>query len=223
MLAYAKRILILKFVMLLSSRFQYIKDHNMFNQICKEIGLDQIKRCALIGSRKAPSDVLVLASTLGRVLSENNVIAHSGGAGGMDTAFMRYYSPERRKIFIPNWKFYDHRHNGKDVIALQTIGNKNLAMAELEYVCDDPNYLPIYMQNLFMRNVAQVLDDTFCDPVDCVIFWAKEVNGMVTGGTRIAVNIAKRHGIPCYNLWDMKKRSAIENILGGSSLDWLGI
>lgn len=195
----------------------------MFDQLQDLIGVRPLRKCALIGSRKAPSDILVMASTLGRVLSENRVIAHSGGAYGMDNAFMKYYDPDYRKIFIPNWKFYDHHHNGHDVIAWQTLDQKNLAMDELEHVYNDPRSIPLYMQNLFSRNVAQVLGETLDHPVDCVIFWAQEVNGIVSGGTRIAVYVARRHGIPCFNLYHQENRSAVEKILGGSGLSWLDI
>lgn len=192
------------------------------NILCNILGVDMIKSCALIGSRKAPNDVLILASTLGRFLSENGVESFSGGANGMDNAFMRHYDPTLRKIFLPNKKFYNHVHNGYDKIALDYLPNVSKAIKEVKTVSvwDE---LEINVKRLFCRNVYQVLGYDLNSPVDCVIFWALENCGSVKGGTRIAVNIARKYNIPCFNLAFQKNRTAIEKFLGGSDLSSLGI
>lgn len=194
----------------------------MFHEFCRLLNMKDIKRCALIGSRKAPESILTLASTLGRFLSENGVQSNSGGAGGMDNAFMRYYDPELRNIILPNKRFYEHRHNGKDKIALDYLPNIKLAIEEVKTICDW-NVLELNVKRLFCRNVYQVLGKDLSSPVDCVLFWAIENDGRVKGGTRIAVHIARKHGIPCFNLADIKIRTAIEKFLGGSDLSEFGI
>ena len=156
-------------------------------------------------------------------MSENGVLGYSGGASGMDTAFMEYYNPNMRKIFIPDTVFYDHRHNGKDVIALRYLNPNDVltGIEEVKAVClwED---LSLKVKKLFTRNAAQVLGERFCEPVDLVLYGASTSNGYVKGGTRIAVKIAERHGIPCVNIYDPLIFRALKSIVNPDLRD-LGI
>ncbi len=67
------------------------------------------------------------------------------------------------------------------------------------------------VQTLFARNSMQVLGLECTEPVDKVLYWAPEKRcGSVSGGTRVAVDIARRHGIECVNLYDKKVFKSLE-------------
>ena len=177
------------------------------------LDLTSLVRVALIGSREAPERILQLCSMIGLRLSENGCVAHSGGARGCDNAFMRYYDPSRRKVYLPGYYFNGWNHNGQDFIALDSLEDFPRAIEEVKRVSDWET-LSKRVRRLFLRNVAQVLGDDFKSPVEAVIYYAPVKRGYVQGGTRIAVNIAKNHGIPCFNLWEPLTLEHFEGILG---------
>lgn len=141
----------------------------------------------------------------------------------MDSAFMEYYDRSIRKIFIPDTVFYNHRHNGNDIIALRYLNpdDVRIGIEEAKSVCDWDE-LGFDVKKLFTRNAAQVLGERFCDPVDLVLYGASSSNGYVKGGTRIAVKIAERHGVPCVNIYDTSVHRALKSIVDPDLRD-LGI
>src|SRR5215218_9212030 len=58
------------------------------------------------------------------------------------------------------------------------------------------------VRRLHTRSIFQVLGATLDQPSQFVLFWAPEVGGVVQGGTRTAIVLARQHAIPCFNLLD---------------------
>jgi hypothetical protein len=63
---------------------------------------------ALIGSRRAPQDILDIQTTIGNRLSCLGVKGSSGGASGSDYAFMKEYDKDLRNVIIPYNGFNGH-------------------------------------------------------------------------------------------------------------------
>ncbi|QPI17830.1 hypothetical protein POP12_038 [Pectobacterium phage POP12] len=158
------------------------------------------KRGTLIGSRRTVERIDNIAVKLGSALSDQGVLSYSGGAPGMDSNFMLNYSPERRKIIIPSDNAFGMKHNGKDIIDFQTLDVMK-AREIVEQVAGNFHSLESGMQDLYSRNVVQVLGETLDNPTDFVLFWAPEQNFSVQGGTKIAVRVARMFNVPCFNLW----------------------
>lgn len=179
---------------------------------------------ALIGSREAPRTALNLGIRLGAHFSSKGIWGSSGGAPGMDDAWMAKYDPALSRIFLPGKKFYSHRHNGRDFISIDSLPKATIlkAMCQAKSVFPGYDMLQDNVQRLFARNALQVLDIDCMSPVDAIFFWAPEIKGKVQGGTRIATMIGDKYGIPKYNLWDPAVYSHFMKVVGAiSSLDEL--
>lgn len=158
-------------------------------------------RVALIGSRKAPRKVLDLMISIGENFSNKGYLAYSGGAPGSDEAWLAKYDRTKSLRIIPYNGFCGHTV-GLGVVSFENlpadvqIVSYRIAQSVTPYWenCSD------IVRKLFARNVCQVLGLTCQDPVDLVLYWAPVRNGRVKGGTRVAVDIAKKYGIKCINL-----------------------
>ncbi|ADM79865.1 hypothetical protein phiAS5_ORF0022 [Aeromonas phage phiAS5] len=111
----------------------------------------------------------------------------------MDYEWMRYYDPELAEIYRPDDKYPE----GINVTKLE-----NFFEAEemVKRILPHFEYLDFYSQWLHVRNAYQVLGRDLKTPSDMVICYAEERNKIVQGGTRTAVTLAKRNGIPVFNL-----------------------
>lgn len=180
---------------------------------------------ALIGSREPYDNIKPLSRQIGKYFSENGSSGYSGGAVGMDSLFMEKFDIDRSFVIVPERKPSTPEHH----IVWDEMDNQTKIKSYLQAkrVCPDIDIRPLYHQKLFARNSCQVLGIDCMSPVDRVVFWAKETgSGLVSGGTRIAVRIARDHGIPCDNLYKEETRRRYENMIGYSSKpatlgDWL--
>jgi hypothetical protein len=143
-----------------------------------------------IGSRETPQDILDAMLQISRTLDHMGYTLRSGGAPGADSAFES--STLRSEIFLP-WKGFN--------------GNKSLryTIPPAAYkIAEDlhPNWYSCSLaaKNLHARNVQQVLGQSLKSPSCFVLFYAKEKNGIVQGGTATAVKLARLKGIPTFNL-----------------------
>lgn len=158
-----------------------------------------MKRVALIGSRKAPAHILELMEHAGKCLSDAGVFGVSGDAIGADKAWMKHYGPNKLILTVDKgwpdgflrWQDVPNEGRIKSIIHVSKIVPD---FAERSRV----------VQILLARDVNQVLGVNCDDPVDAVFFWAPEYKGRVKGGTRVAVHLARKFGIPTYNLFDKK-------------------
>lgn len=161
--------------------------------------LKTAKTATLIGSREAPERITKIAVTIGRSLSERGIVGYSGGAPGMDSAFMFDYSPERRRIILPENGFNGLYHNGNDIIDYNTL-DVHRAADEARKVAGHFDSQNEWTQRRYSRNSMQVLGETLDKPTDFVLYWAEEREGSVKGGTAIAARLALLYGIPRFNL-----------------------
>lgn len=114
----------------------------------------------------------------------------------MDTNFLYHYDPRFTQMYRA-----DYKPDG-DHIAINV---RDYNMHEYEEIAQSlvPHYeyLDFWSRWLHARNVCQILGLDLKTPSDFVLYWAYEKNGVVRGGTRTAVNLARRCGIPTYNLY----------------------
>lgn len=146
----------------------------------------------LVGSREAPAHVIKVAEQIGKAFSDRQWIARSGGAVGMDQAFLRFYDPALTEVYRP-----DSKHG-----ALNALEFDNWEEAEQIVKTYVPHfeYMDFYSQWLHTRNVYQVLGRDLNAPSKMLICWARERGGIALGGTRTAVLIAKSYKVPVFNL-----------------------
>lgn len=166
----------------------------------------------LIGSRKAPYNILTLATLIGRKLASLNCVCRSGAAEGMDTAFEAGFPNELKEIYQP-WKNFMVKTNNISHIVVtdkRTLANARLIASKIH-----PFWKSLNKEhaNLHTRNVFQVLGQNLNLKSDFLVCWAPPENNSVKGGTKTAYNLAKRLGIPCYNLYDSETRLMFTNWL----------
>jgi len=133
-----------------------------------------------IGSRKSPDTILMLMTRLAIALEKRGYILRSGGARGADTAFEAGVSDKANKeVFRP-----------KDATS-QAIKLASEVHPAWEH-CNE------YARKLHGRNSQIILGKTLDTPVEFVICWTP--NGNERGGTALGMRLAKKNGIPVYNL-----------------------
>lgn len=180
-------------------------------------------RVALIGSRRAPRNILNLAAVIGRAFSNEGHIGLSGGAPGMDDAWMRDYDRSLSRIIIP-WEGFNGHFTSEGYYCWRKQSNevKIKSIAHAMSVTSYWEEVGRGAQNLFSRNSLQVLDLDCETPVDEIYYWAPEIKQSVSGGTRVAVDIGRKFGIKTYNLYFDDVRKALEDKYSPSTdLDWL--
>jgi hypothetical protein len=156
-----------------------------------------------IGSRQTPPAILELTTRIARALDRRGYRLRSGGAAGADTAFAQ--GATGPQIYLP-WPDFNGVRNG--------ILGHGAAWEQAELLARPIH--PAWTRlsggatKLHTRSVFQVLGARLDQPAQFVIFWAPEQAGEVQGGTRTAVVLARRHGIPCFNLVDAAVRTRLE-------------
>lgn len=180
-------------------------------------------RIALIGSRRAPRHILNLAAVIGRAFSDEGHIAYSGGAPGMDDAWMRDYDRRLSRIIIP-WEGFNGHRISKGYFCWRNMPNE-VRIKSVIHAMSVTSYwdeVKRGAQNLFSRNSLQILGLNCNEPVDEIYYWAPEIRQSVSGGTRVAVDIGRKFGIKTYNLYFDDVRKALEDKYSPSTdLDWL--
>ena len=173
-----------------------------------------------IGSRQAPAWAQSLATEIAAKLSTTHVLRH-GDASGMDEAFSQG-SAGREEIWAP-WKGFrkDERSSTtrqRIQSPAQQIESGNMLIRE--GICPHFFNMKPSIQALFARNVFQITGQRSemgeCDPLsDFVVYWAPErSDGTIEGGTRIAVYLARRMGIPTINLDNVTQSLPLLDELG---------
>ncbi len=164
-------------------------------------------RYAGIGARATPTAVLADMGVIAGWLARTGWHLSSGGADGADAAFAAGASAEQRTIWLP-WRGYNG-HRGADC---RTLSPAAMA-ASLEIAA------PLHpawercspaVRKLHARNAAVVLGGTLERPVDAVVCWSER--GASTGGTGMAIRIARTRGIPVLNLGSMPPRAVCERL-----------
>lgn len=178
-----------------------------------------MKHVTLIGSRKAPLDILNDAIRIGRQLAIMKIPMFSGGADGMDSAFEQGYNEVRAQklenIILPQNGFNSKVHTkGSQFYPLERYNKKLIEKAE-DIVSQIHPHWPLsgFARRAHTRNVFQVLGHDLNSPAEAVILYAPINGNSVKGGTRTAFEIAKQNGIKTYNLYDPKEYNEIHKLL----------
>lgn len=149
-----------------------------------------------IGSRRTPDNVLEIMERAAIALRNRGFILRSGGANGADAAFEKG-AMDMAEIYLP-WPKFNGRTSTLNRVSEEAV---QLALS----LVPDPGKDSV--RRLFGRNAYQVLGYGLNNPSTGVIYWAPETHeGVVSGGTRVAVYLARKHNIPCINLYFQKHR-----------------
>jgi hypothetical protein len=162
-----------------------------------------------IGSREVPENVQNAMSQEAYFLASQGYTLRSGGAKGSDAMFQwgheSYYRDEdlhitKEEIYIPwvNFKMDRFLDTHNNVIPKHLLGKCMEIASEVHPHWERCSF---GAKKLHARNVCQVLGNNLDTPSDFVLFYAKEVNGVVQGGTATAVHLARLHGIPTINMF----------------------
>ena len=157
-----------------------------------------MKKIAIIGSRKAPYHVLKLINAIGWLYSKDGYMLRSGDAIGVDKEGAIGFQDNMKELYISSDKETSPSHISWHNLSDQA---KIKSVYHASSVCDDFWERHISHQLLFARNSCQILGRELDDPVDKVIFYAKQNGNIISGGTRIAVYIARKYGIECENIY----------------------
>lgn len=176
--------------------------------------LSRSRSYAGIGSRLTPATALVVMEGTAAMLAQRGLTLRSGGAQGADMAFEYgcHQANGKKEIFLP-WK----RFNGN----ASPLVSPPKEADELAALCH-PNWKACdrIARRFHARNCQQVLGEHLDDPVDFVLFWARERDGVVQGGTATAIYLARNQRIPTFNLFcpnTMRRwRVFVESHLGRS-------
>jgi len=152
------------------------------------------KLYAGIGSRDTPDPILRGMFLLGGALAETGLTLRSGGSTGADAAFEAGCDLKngKKEIYLP-WRGFNQHPS-----LLYSPCRAAFLLARFFHpawdVCSPT------AKRLLARNCHQILGKSVLSPVDFVLYWAPERDGVVQGGTALAINLARRLGIPCFNL-----------------------
>lgn len=187
-----------------------------------------------IGSRVAPEWAKAVAAEIAKYLALGGVVLRSGGAAGMDEAFELTLLKGVRdakslmEIWSPWRGFRENEHPDIGHHWIQSPGQRieSLNFLEQHRIVRSPHGLPKGIKELFARNVFQItgayspIGDS---PIfsEFVVYWAPEEDGIIEGGTRVAVYVARQFGVDTYNLALEDERKALLNRLGLMHLEEL--
>lgn len=164
-----------------------------------------------IGSRQTPPEICNLMTKIAFKLEQNNYILRSGKAIGADSAFEKGIQNFKNKCIytVENFDFSPE--------------NYEMCKSEILSILDSNINFENYSKSaqiLILRDVNQVLGSrkTCLKKSKFVICWTKHVNYYAKppnacGGTRFAVRIALKYGIPVFNLLIKEDRERIEKFL----------
>lgn len=166
-----------------------------------------------VGSRSTPNDILDLMERYASLLKNEGVWLRSGRAKGADTAF-EYAAGSLAELYIPWWNFERHRDtNGIPKIICPSGELLDDALTVAESVHPGWHKCSNGARLLHARNVFQVWGADLDTPSDFVILWAEPQGRSVKGGTRTALEVARKAEIPVYNLWYERDRCLLDEML----------
>ena len=168
-----------------------------------------------VGARRTPPAVLTSMRDMARELAALGWHLRTGGATGADSAFAHAAPAGQRTVFVP-WRGY----NGWDAAANQGVPLcRVLGAGELRTMRKAAApYHPAWgrcsgrVRDLHARNVAVLLGADLGQAVDAMVCWTDR--GRVSGGTGMAIRLARHQGIPVLNLAEIDRRDAMRRLEG---------
>lgn len=162
-----------------------------------------------IGARQTPSRVLEEMKKIGEYCRRNGVWVRSGHADGADWAFEQG-AQEACIAYLP-WQGFNS--NLKSKAKLRVLSNKESTL-QIQLVRElHPAYdkLSPGAWLLMRRNVCQIMGETPKSPLsNAVVCWTKD--GGPTGGTGMAIRLARKMDIPIINMQKPLRQTAEEVI-----------
>lgn len=162
-----------------------------------------------IGSRETPHEIILRMQTIAAVLASKGFTLRSGGANGADAAFEYGCDLVRGKkqIFLP-WKEFNGNNSN-----IHTVDENALKLAAGLH----PNWAACSegARRMHARNCYQVLGFNVLSVDDIsklVICWTR--NGSGSGGTGQALRLARKLGVPIYDLGKPQVLDSISEIIG---------
>lgn len=177
----------------------------------------------LIGSREAAIEDCKFLATLAYLLLLKGFVGRSGGATGADESLMQAYLRAIQKdanvkgnieVFLPTFNKHYYEQYEPDLFHVQTQPEyeQSLDMLHRTGVCTYQDKLPHYTKLLFARNAFQIFGSGQAS--DFVIYAAPEnEKGVVKGGTRIAVYLARYYKVPCFNVTIPEQKKKIIELI----------
>lgn len=152
--------------------------------------MSKIKYYAGIGSRQTPITLIPKIDGIVNHLNDKGYTLRSGGAVGADTFFEK--NAIKKEIFLP-WKLYNNNESELYHVDMDLLEFAAKYYPRLENASEG-------VKKLMIRNCNQVLGDDLNKPVDFIVCWTKD--GKASGGTGMALRIAKAYHIPIFNLYN---------------------
>jgi hypothetical protein len=179
-----------------------------------------------IGSRQTPKDILKLMEDVAFKLASKGYILRSGSAGGADTAFengAKAYAEnvdERvtlAQLYIPWDSFVTYDEYYKDWYkALDRMTKKEEAYQLASETHSAWDKCSKGAKALHARNTFQILGPNLNNPSSFLICWAQvDKYGQLKGGTRTAWELAKKHNVPCFNLYNEDDKQRLIKFVEG--------
>ncbi len=144
-----------------------------------------------IGARKTSNKFLTYMENLGECLAKRNYILRSGGAPGADSAFERGCDRVngQKEIYLP-WHMFNNHPSTLCNLPMDEDAKRIAKKFHPKW-----EVLSHAVQKMHTRNTYQILGQDLKTPSRFVICWTDG-----TGGTMLAINIAKSYNIPVINL-----------------------
>ena len=161
------------------------------------------------GARRTPPAVLAAMRDMARVLVADGWYLRTSGAAGADTAFAQAAPPGQRTVLVP-WRGY----NGWQAFACSVLPADQMGAMRRAAARHHPAWerCPPAVRDLHARNVAVLLGSGIAYPADAVVCWTEL--GRVSGGTGMAIRLARGHGIPVFNLAETEPAQAMRRLEG---------
>jgi len=173
-----------------------------------------------IGARDVPDDIGQLQIQIAEAMALKGYKLRSGAADGSDHKFETGCLNVKGvgEIYLPwdGFKGKDRLIPTDNVLYILNHGQEGKAAKILieSGVCDYIDNVQKATYHFFCRNVYQVLGETLDKPSNVVIYYAPEdYLQECMGGTRIAVNLARKRGITTKNLLHEKDREFVKKVL----------
>lgn len=160
-----------------------------------------------IGSRRTPDHECKLFEEIGVEARERGWFVRSGHADGADYAF-ELGAKENCIVYLP-WATFN-----KEKPLLGRGRSSPLRDEVLKIVYKHEPYakdLSDGVKLIKSRNVYQILGEDLKSPSDIVICWTEE--GIVEGGTGLAIKIAQANNIPVVNVGSFDTARSLEKIM----------
>ena len=162
-----------------------------------------------VGARRTPPAVLDSMRDMARELAARGWHLRTGGATGADSAFAHAVPAGQRTVFVP-WRGY----NGWDAAKCRVLGADEIRTMRKAVAPHHPAWERCAgrVRDLHARNVAVLLGADLGQPVDAMVCWTDR--GRVSGGTGMAIRVARQQGIPVLNLAETDPREAMRRLEG---------